>query len=93
MSYAPPFSSAMDPINVVANVADNILSGQLESVTSKTFTTMWNNRKSNRIFFIDTRPITASKELKEKYPNEWHTIPFEKISSYLSTSLKLSQLH
>lgn len=84
MSYAPPFSSAMDPINVVANVADNILSGQLESVTSKTFTTMWNDRKNNTIFFVDTRPTTASKELKEKYPNEWHTIPFEEISSYLS---------
>lgn len=40
MSYAPPFSLAIDPINVVANVADNILSGQLESVTSNTLTTM-----------------------------------------------------
>lgn len=84
LSYAPPFSSAMDPINVVANVADNILSGQLQPVTSKTFSTMWNDRKNNTIFFADIRPPLASTELNKKYPSEWHSIPLEKIASHLS---------
>lgn len=83
VSYAPPFASAMDCINTVANVADNILSKQLQPISSKTFTEMWHQRKTNNVFFADARPLHTSKELTEKYPNEWHSLPLENLSSYI----------
>ncbi len=35
LSYAPPYSSAKDPINIAGNVAANILKGDVENVTWK----------------------------------------------------------
>ena len=37
IAYAPPFASAMDVVNVVANVADNALSGRFTPVTADQF--------------------------------------------------------
>lgn len=34
IAYAPPFASAMDVVNVVANVADNALAGRFTPVTA-----------------------------------------------------------
>ena len=56
IAYAPPFASAMDAVNAVANVADNILSGQLKPISSKEFGELWKDRANNNVFFADARP-------------------------------------
>ncbi len=83
-SYAPPFSTAIDPVNLVANVADNIISKQLNSITTQEFKQLWNNRKKNDIYFADARPAPTAKQLLEKYPEEWHSLPLEDISTHIS---------
>jgi len=51
LAYAPPFSSAKDPVNMVGFVADNILSGRMGYVSVSEFDTL--NKDS--ITLLDVR--------------------------------------
>lgn len=82
IAYAPPFASAMDAINSVANAADNLLAGRMEPVSAKDFAHLWNKRDENKIFFIDARPSAGSKAVAKKYP-EWHAVPLEDVEQCL----------
>ena len=37
LSYAPPFSSAKDPVNMAGFVAENVLSGKMDVIAPKRF--------------------------------------------------------
>ena len=78
VAYAPPFAAAMDAVNTVANVADNIVSGRFKGITGDEFMRLWHNRKDNNIFFIDMRPPKASKKIEAEHP-DWHAIPLEEL--------------
>jgi len=80
IAYAPPFASAMDVVNVVANVADNALAGRFTPVTADKFMQLWQHRKENHVFFIDARPAAAGKAMQEKHP-DWHAMPLEEIAA------------
>ena len=80
IAYAPPFASAMDVVNVVANVADNALAGRFTPVTADQFMDLWHKRSENHVFFIDSRPAAAGKAMQEKHP-DWHAIPLEEIAA------------
>lgn len=80
VSYAPPFASAMDVVNVVGNVADNVLAGRFKPVTGDQFMELWKNRDQNHIFFIDARPAKAGQAVQARHP-EWHSIPLEEIAA------------
>ncbi|WP_374283163.1 FAD-dependent oxidoreductase [Desulfovibrio sp.] len=80
IAYAPPFASAMDVVNVVANVADNALAGRFTPVTADQFMDLWQKRNENHVFFIDSRPAAAGKAVQEKHP-DWHAIPLEEIAA------------
>lgn len=80
IAYAPPFASAMDVVNVVANVADNALAGRFTPVTGDQFIELWKNRKENHVFFIDARPAAAGRAMQEKHP-DWHAIPLEEVAA------------
>ena len=83
IAYAPPFASAMDVVNVVANVADNALAGRFTPVTADQFMDMWQKRSENHVFFIDSRPAAAGKAVQEKHP-DWHAIPLEEIAARIN---------
>ncbi|WP_302413525.1 FAD-dependent oxidoreductase [uncultured Desulfovibrio sp.] len=80
VAYAPPFASAMDVVNAVANVADNALDGRFTPITGDTFMELWKNRDKNNVFFIDARPAAAGRAVQEKHP-DWHAIPLEEIAA------------
>lgn len=82
VAYAPPFAAAMDAVNTVANVADNVVSGRFRAITGDEFMNLWHHRKDNDIYFIDMRPPKASKKIEAEYP-EWHAIPLEEVKSRL----------
>lgn len=82
VAYAPPFSAAMDVVNTVANVAENVLEGRMKPVSVPEFMELWKNRATNGIYFIDSRPAKAGKKMEEKYP-DWHSIPLEEIHERL----------
>ena len=83
VGYAPPFASAMDIVNVAGNVADNVLSGRFTGISAKEFMSLWKERATNNVFFIDTRPGRAGQEIAAKH-SEWHAIPLEEIKERLA---------
>lgn len=85
VAYAPPFAAAMDVLNVVANTADNLLSGQLKAISSREFSDLWKNRDKNNVYFADARPAAAAKATAAKYPGEWHAVPLEEVQDCLDT--------
>ncbi|MDR1777288.1 MAG: FAD-dependent oxidoreductase [Desulfovibrio sp.] len=83
VGYAPPFAAAMDIVNAVANVTENVLAGRFQPVTADAFMDMWINRTKNGVFFIDARPAAAGKAVEAKQP-DWHSIPLEEIGARIA---------
>ena len=83
VSYAPPFAAAMDVVNVVGNVADNVLAGRVKPITAEEFMDLWNKRAENNVFFIDARPAKAGQAVQAQHP-EWHSISLEEMPSRVS---------
>ncbi len=79
VAYAPPFASAMDIVNTVGNVADNVLAGRTHGETSLEFMESWDKRRENNIFFVDIRPAGGSAGLAAAFPGEWHAVPLEEV--------------
>ena len=82
VAYAPPFAAAMDIVNVVGNVADNVIEGRFTAIDGLAFAKLWEERETNHVFFIDARPGRAGVPIQEKHP-EWHAIPLEDIENRL----------
>ena len=76
-AYAPPFSGALDTLNVVANVADNVLAGRLVPLSSREFSNLWKEREVNHVYFVDSRPAAAAEKTAAAYPGKWHALPLE----------------
>ncbi len=82
VAYAPPFASAMDVVNTVANVADNVLDGRMHPLSAEEFMELWRSRKDNQVFFIDARPAKAGAAI-EAEDSRWHAIPLEEIRAHI----------
>ena len=78
-AYSPPFSSAMDVVNALANTAENVLDGLLENIDHNSFYDEWQKREDGNIFFLDCRGFQDAKNLTEKYPGQWINIPQDEI--------------
>ncbi len=77
--YSPPFAAAMDIINVVGNVAENILEDRCRPMTQEEFEKLWANRDTDEVFFLDARVDRDAAPYLEKYPRHWHNIPQDEI--------------
>jgi len=75
VAYSPPFASAMDVLNTVANVADNMLSGTNEGVSAAEFERLWAEREANNLFFLDCRELGNARPFLERHPLHWNHIP------------------
>lgn len=75
--YAPPFAGAMDVINAVANVADNVVRGQHKVITPDEFMELWEKRNENGYFFVDMRPAKRGKPVEERHPGQFLSMPLE----------------
>lgn len=75
LAYSPPFSAAMDILNTVANVADNVLSGRNPGIGPDEFGALWEQRDSGKYYFLDCREEPDSRKFKEQFPADWHNIP------------------
>ena len=73
-AYSPPFSSAMDIMNALGNVTENVLDGRLKPLDDEGFQTMW-DQESDDLFFLDCRETSDAEELLAQYPGRWHNIP------------------
>ncbi len=75
LAYSPPFASAMDVLNAIANMADNALSGMNHGHGPDIFAEYWSERESGEYCFLDVREKADAEPFLEKYPEHWHNIP------------------
>ncbi len=80
MAYSPPFSSAMDILNTLANVAENVLEGLNTSMSATQFSEAWSKRGQNGDYFLDCREEADARSYMERNPGEWHNIPQGELS-------------
>lgn len=75
IAYAPPFASAMDVLNTVANVADNMLAGINSGIDTRDFQRLWAERDNGDHFFLDCRELGNAQPFLERHPLHWNHIP------------------
>lgn len=79
-AYSPPFSSAMDVVNALGNVASNILDGMNRGLTPEEFITRWENKESGEVCFLDVRASADSGPVAERLdPAYWKAIPQDEL--------------
>ncbi len=79
VAYSPPFSSAMDVVNVAGNVADNLLAGSLRPINPDEFNKMWDDRTPDNLYVIDARVNRSAQPIMNRFPEYWHNIPTDEI--------------
>ncbi len=80
MAYAPPFSTALDALNVVANVAENNIAGRFRPISLLDFIAWVENPEScpDRIV-IDVRSVFDSRNEVERFGDLWLPLPYPEI--------------
>ncbi len=81
MAYAPPFSAAIDSINAIAYVADNICDGRLRKTSLDSFLTWMEDFSSQSDWMaLDIRhPIEAGPFVEKFGADKWLAIPYNEI--------------
>ena len=82
--YSPPFAAAMDIINVVGNVAENMLEGRYHAAGLEEFEELWTDRDKNNVCFIDTRVARDAEPMVKKFGGRLLNIPQDEISERLN---------
>jgi rhodanese-related sulfurtransferase len=80
LSYAPPFSTAVDILNATANVADNLVSGRLDIVEAEEFLAWMDGASEHPDWMaLDLRHPKEAAPLVERFRDRWLAIPYDKI--------------
>lgn len=75
MAYSPPFASAMDILNSLANLADNVLAGRNVVCGPDEFVALWASGNGSGPYFLDCREEMDARLLSECFGERWHNIP------------------
>jgi len=78
--YSPPFSSAMDIVNVAGNMAQNVLDGLMLSVEPHEFVELFH---TTDCYVLDPRSEALAGPCVEKYGPRWFNIPLRQVPSRL----------
>jgi NADPH-dependent 2,4-dienoyl-CoA reductase/sulfur reductase-like enzyme/rhodanese-related sulfurtransferase len=81
MAYAPPFSAAIDSINALAYVADNLCDGRLRKVSLESFLAWMEDFESESDWIaLDIRHSIEAGPFVEKFGTEkWLAIPYNEV--------------
>ncbi len=79
LAYSPPFSAAMDIVNALGNVAENVVDGRFKPIDAQTFAKYWEDRENSELFFLDCRAVKDAKPFTDKYPGIWKNIPQDEL--------------
>ena len=78
LAYSPPFTSAMDVLNALANAAENMLDGHYKPIDADGFTEKWVNGNGN-LLILDCRAKQDGEAYAKKYPDRWINIPQDEL--------------
>jgi len=82
VAYTPPFASAMDILNAVANVAENIIEGLNVTIDPEEFCSVFlesEESSSQDICVLDVRSPANARPYVERFGDRWVNIPQEEI--------------
>jgi len=80
MTYAPPFSTAVDAINATANVADNLARGRFRTVSVEKFIDWLENPNTNPDWIaLDTREAEDARPFVIRFGDRWQSIPYPEV--------------
>lgn len=82
LAYSPPFASAMDVLNSLGNVADNVLDGRNVGVMPDEFARCWESDQGE-CFFLDCREQADAGPYVERL-EKWHNIPQGQLAARLA---------
>lgn len=75
VAYAPPFASAMDVVNTVANVCENIIEGRADCMTPAEFIEAMDGDTP----ILDVRSMDFAEPYIAKYGDRWQCIPQDEL--------------
>ena len=75
MAYSPPFASAMDILNSLGNLADNVLAGRNAVTGLEEFERLWMDTNPDGPYFLDCREEADARPLLDRLGERWHNIP------------------
>jgi NADPH-dependent 2,4-dienoyl-CoA reductase/sulfur reductase-like enzyme/rhodanese-related sulfurtransferase len=81
MAYSPPFSTAIDPINAAAYIADNLCDGRMRQLYIEDFYDWMENPSSHpdRVV-VDVRHVSQAEPFIEKYGADfWVSLPYDEV--------------
>lgn len=78
-AYSPPFSSAMDIVNALGNVADNLLDGRMCPIGCEEFAENWEKIERGEVCLIDCRAKADARIFEERYSGFWKSIPQDEL--------------
>ena len=80
MTYAPPFSTAVDALNATANVADNLARGRFRAVDLQEFVSWLDDPSTHPDWIaLDTRSAEDAKPFVIQFGSRWQSIPYPEI--------------
>ena len=77
VAYAPPFASALDIVNAVANTAENILDGYNRTVEVDEFEKCFLTEKAKDVVCLDVRGAANAAPYVDLFGARWLNIPQE----------------
>jgi NADPH-dependent 2,4-dienoyl-CoA reductase/sulfur reductase-like enzyme/rhodanese-related sulfurtransferase len=84
LPYSPPFASAMDILNAVANTLKNTLEGKNRPLPIEAFQDLFSRRGEKSVLFLDVRgPRNAQPYVDQHHPH-WVNIPQETLAKRLT---------
>jgi rhodanese-related sulfurtransferase len=80
--YAPPFASALDIVNVLGNVADNVLDGRCRVLDPLACEALWEHGPET-LCFLDTRARGQAEQHPAAGSPRWRSIPQDELANRL----------
>lgn len=82
--YSPPYSQAMDIVNTLGNVADNMLAGMNQGMSPAEFSRLFAGEGRENCFFLDCREPDNAAPYLERHPDRWRNIPQGQLAARLA---------
>ncbi len=94
MAYSPPFSTAIDPINAAAYIADNLCDKRMRQISMEDFYSWMSDPSSHTDWqVLDVRHVKQATPFVEHFgPSLWNSLPYDQVRdrySELPTDKKL----
>jgi rhodanese-related sulfurtransferase len=77
VGYSPPYATALDIVNAVANTAENVVAGFNQSITLEEFRRLFLEEARDDVICLDVRGAANAAPLVARFGERWLNIPQE----------------